>query len=249
MSIYIITHKQYKQLINQPKNYKILLVGVDVGNVGLPSYLKDNSGINISNRNKSFCELTGEFWAWKNKSDKIVGFNHYRRYFVNENFKIHKILPPNFLREKKVERMLESYDIILPEKVDLGGKTVRQQFNYYHDSKAWDELRIIINKKYPEYMVDLNWVEEQKKEYCYNMFITKRKTFDSYFSWLFSILFILEKEIDISKYDNYNQRMFGFVAERLLNVWVHHNSLRVKECPVYFYSEKNIFQKVVTKFK
>lgn len=247
MSVYIITHKRYKSLINQPKSYKPLLVGADMGNIGLPSYLKDNSGINISSKNRSFCELTGEFWVWKNRTDKIVGFDHYRRYFVNENYKFHKIFPPNFLREQKIKKILKDYDIILPQKYDLGRKTIKEQFNDSHDPEVWKKMRIIISKKYPEYMSDLNWVENQKKEYLYNMFITKREIFEEYCSWLFDILFTLEKKVDISKYDNYNQRMFGFVSERLLNVWVYHNSLKIKEYPVYFYSEKNLFQKIVAK--
>ena len=64
MSIYIVTHKGFS---NYTKDYlyKPLLVGAYI-NVGPNSYLKDNSDTdNISEKNQTFCELTGQYWIWK----------------------------------------------------------------------------------------------------------------------------------------------------------------------------------------
>lgn len=41
--------------------------------------------------------------------------------------------------------------------------------------------------------------------------------------------------------------MYGFLAERLLNVWVHHKHLRVKEMPVYNSEEPCFMKKIVKK--
>lgn len=46
--------------------------------------------------------------------------------------------------------------------------------------------------------------------------------------WLFDILFTLEKRIDLSEYDDYNKRVFGFLSERLFTVWPDYNREKYK---------------------
>ena len=41
----------------------------------------DNTGENISEKRMTFCELTTQYWAWKNVDADYYGFCHYRRYF------------------------------------------------------------------------------------------------------------------------------------------------------------------------
>lgn len=50
------------------------------------------------------------------------------------------------------------------------------------------------------------------------MFIMKKDKFDAYCEWLFSVLFELEKRLDISQYSQNDAMVFGFVSERLLDV-------------------------------
>ena len=48
------------------------------------------------------------------------------------------------------------------------------------------------------------------KLHIFNMFVMRKEKFDEYSQWLFAILFELEKRIDISNYNQYEARVFGF---------------------------------------
>lgn len=68
----------------------------------------------------------------------------------------------------------------------------------------------------------------------FNMFYTRKEQLDNYCEWLFSILFELEKRVDISQYDSFQSRIYGFISEELFNVWLDKNSqLKVKYLAVY----------------
>lgn len=76
------------------------------------------------------------------------------------------------------------------------------------------------------------------------MMIMKKKYFDEYCEWLFDILFELEKRLDISGYSDYDARVFGFVSERLLDVWVFTKNYKYKELPVGFMEDEHWGRKI-----
>lgn len=53
-----------------------------------------------------------------------------------------------------------------------------------------------------------------------NMWITRKDIYDRYCCWLFDILFEVENRLDMTGYDAYQQRVFGFLSERLLRIWL-----------------------------
>ena len=65
-----------------------------------------------------------------------------------------------------------------------------------------------------------------------NMFVMKYDDFVNYCEWLFSVLAIVEKNIDINNRDTYQKRVFGFMAERLFNIWVLKNK-NISYCGKY----------------
>ena len=217
-TIYIITHKKF----DEPKleDYKPLQVGFqnDLG------YLRDNKKDNISDKNENYCELTGLYWIWKNDNESdIVGISHYRRYFSINN----KIIDENSINE-----ILEENDIILP-KNEYYKETVKEQYclnsGFEKDLKL---LKDILKEKYPDYIEAYDKVMNQNYLSQFNMLICKKELYNEYCQWLFDILFELEKSIDLTQYNDYQKRIYGFLSERLLNVWVYKNNLNVKKLKI-----------------
>ena len=217
--IYVVTHKNIT--LELPNYYKIMGVG---NNTIINEDLHDNTGDNISLKNKNYCELTALYWLWKNSTDLIIGLEHYRRMFLNDN--INEI---GLLKEEEIISILSNYDIIVPTLYNNKIRTVYQHYVADHNKRDIDLVQNIINNKYPEYNNSFNQVMNSKYEYGFNMLITRKEILDDYSQWLFDILFELESRIDISKYDEYQKRVYGFLSERLFNVWLKYKNYNIKE--------------------
>ena len=237
IQIYVITHKEVNIKL---KNHYVLL---QVGSVLYPSlgYLRDDVGENISWKNKNFCELTGLYWIWKNSSADIIGLVHYRRFFYAGRV---NALMNHRLSSSQIERYLVKYDLIVP-KITKYSRSVREIYKEKHHIEDWNLTREIIGELYPEYLETFDRVGESNELYVCNMFCGKRKILQAYCKWLFDILFELETRIDISDYDNYNQRIYGFLSERLFTVWVRWNRVPCKEVFIYNTEEESILQQAL----
>ena len=64
------------------------------------------------------------------------------------------------------------------------------------------------------------------------MFLMKWVQFDGYCKWLFDLLNNVEQRTDITHYDFVQKRVFGFMAERLLNVYLMAKNIQKIEKPV-----------------
>ena len=250
IKILAITHKAY--WMPKDKVYMPLQVG-KAGKASL-GYVGDDVGENISEKNANFCELTGMYWAWKNLSCDYIGVCHYRRYFATSRFfsSFLKRIKP-VMRRTEYEALLSRYDVILPKKRHYYIETVRSQYEHAHYKKDLAEAEKIISEKYPEYAEAFQQVMSSRSLYIYNMFVMQKNLFDEYCSWLFDIVFELEKRIDIKDYTAYEARVFGFIAERLFNVWLTKKNLNFVEIPVVFLEQqhwvKKIYKFLKRKFK
>ena len=212
--IYVCTHKQY----TKPESplYHSLHVGRAISeDLG---YEGDNTGDHISERNKSFCELTGLYWIWKNVQCDIVGICHYRRYFIKDE---------DFLKQEEIEHLLTNgYDAILPTSSFTHYKNTREHYAHEHYIKDLDVLRKILSDLSPESLPAFDLSLSCNLLSAWNMLITRKEIFDEYCSWLFPILFEAEKRIDISSYDTFQGRLFGYLSERLIRVFfMNHTSI------------------------
>ncbi len=226
INIYVVAHKEAP--FPAPTCYQPIQVGTKKSF----TQIRDNTKDNIATKNPNFCELTAAYWIWKNdQTSEIVGLTHYRRYFFNHFF-TNSI--KNVLDQEQIEKILKSYDIIVPKKTRCLKYTVKQAYCATHHKKDFEECRKIIEEKYPSYVEAFDFVANHKNVYLCNLCITSKKQFDEYYKWLFDILFELEKRTDITGYSDYDKRIYGFLSERLFNVWLKKNThLKIKEIDVY----------------
>ena len=79
IKIFVSAHKQ----ATFPEGNSIVPVQVGAANAAtrFTNTLHDDEGVNISAENPRYCELTAQYWAWKNEDADYYGFCHYRRYF------------------------------------------------------------------------------------------------------------------------------------------------------------------------
>lgn len=238
--VYVISHKEYK--MPQDKIYCPLQVGKAPQITG---YLRDDSGENIASKNPNYCELTGQYWAWKNRQADVKGLVHYRRLFTNgqnpygsKESKYNKLLD-----EETLATLLQQYDLILPKKRNYYIETLWSHYEHSHNIEGLEVTREVIAEKYPAYLSAFEQVMKRKKAHMFNMMIAKSEIFDEYSAWLFDILFEVEKQVDISDYSPSEARIFGYISELLLDVWIEVNRPKYCELPVAFIEGQNYLVK------
>ena len=242
IKVIVAAHKKY-QMPNE-KMYIPMQVGAE-GKEKIEGYIQDNTGDNISSKNPYFCELTGLYWAWKNLDADFIGLVHYRRYFTNTN-KIPKEENEKFkivLTQNDAESILENADVILPKKRNYYIENLYSHYEHTMYVEPLDETRKIIEEKYPEYLEEFDKLHKRTSAHVFNMFIMKKEILDEYCTWLFGILFELEKRIDASKYDSFHARFYGRVSERLLDVWINKNQIKYEEVKVMDMQKINWWKK------
>ena len=190
------------------------------------SYIGDNTGDNISKKQPYYSELTAVYWAWKNLAADYIGINHYRRYFSKE--KLH------FFGEADKEKLfgyadfaklLKKAPVILPKERNYYISSRQEQYSNSHNIRDLDICRNVLAELYPDYLKTFDASMAKTHGHILNMFVMRKDIFYSYCEWLFDILFEVERRVDLSGYDEYQQRVFGYLAERLLDVWIKKNDI------------------------
>jgi Domain of unknown function (DUF4422) len=203
--------------------------GLDLGMQG------DDTGDNISARNSYWSEITGLYWAWKNMEPAdYVGLCSYRRFF---NFKSPTKGPVQIIplsRGSEVEAidmstvvgLLERYDIIVPEPYTYA-YSIRRVCSMNYVDRDFDLLEQLVYEVSPEYGPAYRHIfYETNKMIGHNMFILPWDRFQEYCKWVFSILLRLEMIIDPSCYPIRQVRVFGYMHEILLGVFIEHHQLK-----------------------
>lgn len=244
VNVYVACHKD--AYVPEIECFKAIQVGCANAPAKLNGMLSDNVGDNISEKNRSYCELTAQYWAWKNEDADYYGFFHYRRYFSFDLDRDYaedgygNVVIDRMTREERerfrldnqhIQELVAGYDIITVRARDINEQrkhTRRKECldNYaeYGESDAQhrsdlDKALEILYEKYPEMREAADRYMHSDKAYECNMFIMRKELYEQYSTWIFDILFELEKKIDTTCYNQEELRVYGFIAERLFGIY------------------------------
>ena len=223
-----------------------IFVPFQVGRKNSPikfDYLGDDTGENISYKNKYYSEQTGVYWVWKNMAEdhpEYVGFCHYRKlpYFVDSdqteiNMSYEKYIESNRINESSIVKLLSTCDIICINPFFYINRSLEQFYREIHISEDYDLLCDSIKRVKPEYFPAFSYIMTRCPSFFfpYNTYIMEWERFCEYCSFIFPVFENMENLIDYTKHTGYQSRVFGYMAERLLTVFIAKNNLSVSTVP------------------
>lgn len=240
IKLFVVCHKP--SYVPENRLLCPIQVGASLAANRLSDMYHDDEGDNISEKNKSYCELTAHYWAWKNVQADYYGFFHYRRYLSFDpadhsedewgNLQFESITDAAIkqlkLNEEDMTDLISQYDMIVTRgrKIALGtalkgGTTVYKEYGVapFQHREDFDKMLEILYRKYPEYKpIAEEYLAGNTAHEC-NMFIMSRELFYEYCEWIFDILFETEKVIDTTHYSVEEYRIYGYLAERLTGIF------------------------------
>jgi len=176
------------------------------------SEISDNTGENISTKNRNYSELTATYWVWKNTDHKYKGICHYRRLLV--------------LTDDEIKNLEASgIDAVLPLPFVCMNDT-SEQFLRYISPDDYNLTMSVLKRISPEYYEAAQSIYRDKYIYNYNMLIARQKVFDDYCSWMFPLLFEIEKISEQNR--KRNDRYIGYIGEILTSLYFLYNKNNMK---------------------
>lgn len=231
VKLYVSCHKEF--YVPRHELLFPIQVGAALEKTRIPNMLYDDCGDdNISVYNRSYCELTGQYWAWKNDTADFYGFFHYRRYL---NLQRNQSKAPYLLLKTPSLEILNSLgysadnmretivnaDIVAP----IPENTYVSVYEHYksaahHRIQDLDLIIRIIRDDYPAYVKPMEQYLGQTYSYFGNIYIMKREVFFCYCEWIFDILKKYDLEKSIEGYSTQELRVDGYLAERLFGIYM-----------------------------
>ena len=239
-----------------PSGGSILPIQVGAENASelFENTLHDNEGENISALNPMYCELTAQYWAWKNADADYYGFCHYRRYFdftdvehrqndygeIIDTYIDERTIAEYGLDDESIARAVDGWDVITSPRNDVrrigGFGSLKEHWSADAHLRLSDlrHMYDILCARHPDYRQDADTVLNGREAAFCNMFVMRKAIFFAYNEWLFPLLGEFVDTSDFSTADVQTLRTVGHLSERLLNVFIAHQQRtgaqwRVKE--------------------
>lgn len=208
--------------------------------------LGDDTGDNISEKRMSYCELTVQYWAWKNVKADYYGLCHYRRFLSfsdvpyedvdSYNHIIEHTFFEDFtskfgLTQENMRDKIQGFDIISLVPMKLNELKHMQNVSVYDSLKnnpvvfpidAVDKFIEILKCKYPHFSQDIEAYLNGFTWRAFNCYILKREYFFEYSKILYDVLFELENQLDFAKFNQEQYRIIGYMGEIMFAIYYNY---------------------------
>lgn len=225
-------------------------VGASIASKRIPNIEHDDNGKNISGKNASYCELTAQYWSWKNLDADYYGLCHYRRFLLfkdvenceyNERNQVEAYAINDFNIKKyglndenEMRNIIEQYDVVCGPLQDVsnlytprGIKTTAWEHWTAHDRalisiKDLDCMMSIFEDVAPDVARSAREYMSGGKFLGFNCFVMKKELFFTLCEIEFEILRRLEEKVDLSNYNQQLKRIYGFMGEIIISSYIYH---------------------------
>ncbi len=252
IKIYLSYHDRHKLVKSK------ILTPIQTGCAGADALyegmLRDDEGENISAENDKYCELTAQYWVWKNYeaagNPEYVGFMHYRRHFMFDDwegnpeavwlpgghvYSVACVMPAymQHVRDDLIMQRVAGQDCVVLKPYDvrnLGKASVREQYTCIRgQQREWFDLLLeTVRRLYPDYAAAANKLEQGSMQYLCNMFIMRRELFFEYSEFCFRILAEVDRQVDSTQLRPAAKRFLGYLGEFCLTLYLFHIQERDK---------------------
>lgn len=225
-------------------------VGAAIAAKRMDNMRHDDEGENISDKNQHYCELTAQYWAWKNLEADYYGLCHYRRFLCfadvpeeprNERKHIEAYAMDDYNLKKfgledeqQMRAVIEANDVVVGELQRVSGLYTPRgyQNTAYKHWAAHD--RALIKKEDLDAMLNIleavsPVVGKDARKYLntntflgFNCFVMKKELFQEMCEIEFEVLKRLEKVVDLRTYNQQLQRIYGFMGEIICSSYIYH---------------------------
>lgn len=203
----------------------------------------DDTGDSISEKRMSFCELTVQYWAWKNVQADYYGLCHYRRYlsFSGKQYRTneHGLVSRPILSEKECRRFglldpiamaeqIARYDMIIPQAAPVKrmplphgkAKTVREMWlaheGIFFAKGTVDSVLDLISNYASEYVHSAKAYLNSEFSWNCNCYIMNKSLFNQLCNLQFTIM-------NLFHIDEAFPRSIGYIGELLFGIFCFHS--------------------------
>lgn len=191
--------------------------------------LTDDSGDNISDRNRDYSECSGLYWIWKNTSGQdYIGLEHYRRKMNIYDAHI------AWLYDEGIEAVFSIPQFDLYPMKELFVERQKNMSKY-----DWEHMRQAVIAQDASFETVMDRYEKSHFYLPCNIFLMKRKWFDRYCEFAFNVTFSMEEESERRGIIRRNRYM-GFVFENLMSIFAmrYAPEMKVAYTDLYFQDVK-----------